>query len=166
MPGTDPPTINSGSFHVMLSYLPTSPGAPGIGGDYTAPIDMRSAFFTTTSGWTAMTNVDLIVRAFITGQPQSVGDENTLPREFALRQNYPNPFNPVTKIGFELPTRSFVSLKVFDVLGREVANLVNEEKEPGKYTTAWDGRNAASGMYFYRLEADNFVSVKKLLLLK
>jgi hypothetical protein len=166
IPGTDPPTITSGSFHVLLSYLPTSPGAPGIGGDYTPPLDLRSAYFTTTSGWTAMTNVDLIVRAFITGQPNAVGDEKGIPKNFALMQNYPNPFNPATRISYELPTRSMVSLKVFDVLGREVAILANEEKEPGSYSAVWNARNSASGVYFYRLQAGSFTDVKKLVLLR
>jgi hypothetical protein len=166
IPGTDPPTISSGSFHVVLSYLPTSPGAPGIGGDYTQPIDLRSAFYTATNGWTPMTNVDLIVRAFITGQPNAVGNGKDLPTEFALHQNYPNPFNPATKIRYELPERGQVSLKVFDVLGREVVTLVNEEKDPGSHSAVWNARDAASGVYFYRLQAGSFTDVKKLLLLR
>jgi hypothetical protein len=167
IPGTEPPTITSGDFHVVLAYLPTSPTAPGIYADVTQPLLGRSMFFTNTLNWTLMPGgVDLMVRAFITGQPSAVGDEKGLPKEFALSQNYPNPFNPATNVSYQLAARSQVSLKVFDVLGREVATLVNEEKEPGTYSAVWDARNAASGVYFYRLDAGNFTSVRKLLLLK
>jgi hypothetical protein len=165
-PGAEPPVITSGSFHVVLSYLPTSPDAPGIGGDYAQPIDGRSAYFTTTSGWTAITNVDLMVRAFMTGQPTSVGNEKSLPKEFALLQNFPNPFNPATKIGYQLPARSQVSLKVFDVLGREVATLVNEEKQAGAYSALWNAHGMASGVYFYKLQAGTYTETKKLMLLR
>lgn len=91
-----------------------------------------------------------------------------LPVEFALLQNYPNPFNPVTEISFAVPlgARTQVLLQVFDVLGREVATLVNEVKEPGRYSVQWDGGNAASGMYYYRLDAGTFTATKKMLLLK
>lgn len=166
LPGTDPPTIASGSFWVLLKYLPTRPGAPGIGGDYDQPIDGQSYYYTYSSGWTNLTNVDLMVRAFITGQTASVSDEPQLPKVFALSQNYPNPFNPSTKISFEVPTQSRVSIKVFDVLGREVATLVNEEKQPGRYSSTWDANGAASGVYFYRMTAGSFSDVKKLLLLR
>lgn len=90
----------------------------------------------------------------------------TTPREFALEQNYPNPFNPSTQIRYQLPSQSFVSLKIFDILGREVATLVNEEKEPGTYSAVWNAKDAASGMYFYRLTAGAFTEVKKLMVLK
>ena len=91
---------------------------------------------------------------------------NILPHEFALSQNYPNPFNPETIINYQLPTNSKVSLKVYDILGTEVAVLVNEEKPAGKYHVKFKGSNLASGVYFYRLHADNFVQTKKLVLIK
>ena len=97
-----------------------------------------------------------------------VGDEpSDIPKEFSLAQNYPNPFNPSTKIFYQLPKESRVSLIVYDVLGREVATLVDRMQEPGSYTVTFstqDGR--ASGVYFYRIHAGNFVSVKKMMLLK
>jgi hypothetical protein len=83
-----------------------------------------------------------------------------------LEQNYPNPFNPSTSISFTLPSKSFVSLKVFDLLGREVATLVNEQKPAGTYTQKWNAANVSSGIYFYRLQADKFTETKKLVLLK
>jgi hypothetical protein len=97
-----------------------------------------------------------------------VGDEpSDIPKEFSLAQNYPNPFNPSTKIFYELPKASRVSLIVYDVLGREVATLVDKMQQPGSYTVTFstqDGR--ASGVYFYRIHAGDFVSVKKMMLLK
>ena len=89
-----------------------------------------------------------------------------IPSAYTLAQNYPNPFNPNSIIRYELPMQSHVSLKVFDMLGREVATLVNDVKQPGEYAVTFDGSDLVSGVYFYRLDAGNFTSVKKLLLLK
>ncbi|HCV41879.1 MAG TPA: hypothetical protein DGH68_00220, partial [Bacteroidetes bacterium] len=84
----------------------------------------------------------------------------------SLFQNYPNPFNPTTAISYQLTAQSFATLKVNDVLGREVATLINEVKPPGTYTVQWDASGVTSGVYFYRLEAGGFVSTKKLLIVK
>ncbi|MCL4547355.1 MAG: T9SS type A sorting domain-containing protein [Bacteroidetes bacterium] len=88
------------------------------------------------------------------------------PANFALLQNFPNPFNPSTIIRFELPKESNVTLKVFNILGEEVATLVNKVMTPGRQEVTFDGSKLASGMYIYRIQAGNFVEVKKLLLLK
>ncbi|MBT8380647.1 MAG: T9SS type A sorting domain-containing protein [Ignavibacteria bacterium] len=88
------------------------------------------------------------------------------PIDFALSQNYPNPFNPVTIINYQLPAKIFVSLKIYDVLGNEIAALVNEEKPPGKYEVEFDATNLTSGTYFYKLQAGNFVETKKMILLR
>jgi len=87
---------------------------------------------------------------------------------FKLEQNYPNPFNPVTTVSFVIGHSSFVNFGVYDVLGREVATLVNEVKQPGRYTVKWDASSAGlpSGVYFYRLTAGTFVETKKLILMK
>jgi predicted acyl esterase len=90
----------------------------------------------------------------------------TIPEDYVLLQNYPNPFNPSTTIEFSLPRASNVTLKVFNVLGEVVATLVNEELNVGTYTTQWNATSATSGVYFYRLQARDFVETKKLLLLK
>ena len=95
------------------------------------------------------------------------------PTEFGLRQNYPNPFNPTTTITFQIPNDGHVSLKVFDMVGREVATLVSETRTVGVYNEVFDasslpaGRQGlASGMYFYKLESGNFVQTKKMLVLR
>ena len=89
-----------------------------------------------------------------------------VPTEFAIHQNYPNPFNPTTQINYSLPKSSFVSLKVYDVLGREVATLVNQTQNNGSYNISFNANNLASGVYFYKLEAGDFISIKKMLLVK
>jgi len=89
-----------------------------------------------------------------------------LPETYFLFQNYPNPFNPSTTISFSIPTSEFVTLKVFNLLGREVTTLVNEEKPNGIYNVQFDGSSLASGVYYYQLKSGEFVSTKKLLLLK
>ncbi|MEK9137640.1 MAG: T9SS type A sorting domain-containing protein, partial [Bacteroidota bacterium] len=100
----------------------------------------------------------------------SVDAESDVPALFALYQNYPNPFNPTTTIHYSLPpgvgTLHATSLRVYDVLGREVATLVNEAKQPGTYTVQWDASNIPSGVYFYRLKAGEFKSTRKLLILR
>ncbi|MGC8654791.1 MAG: T9SS type A sorting domain-containing protein, partial [Candidatus Kryptoniota bacterium] len=89
-----------------------------------------------------------------------------LPQDFQLEQNYPNPFNPATNISFSIPSKSFVSLKVFDALGREVATLLSEELPPGMYSQQWNAQGFPSGVYFYRLQAGSFTDTKKLILIK
>jgi len=90
----------------------------------------------------------------------------TLPEQFSLEQNYPNPFNPSTTINFSIPASGFVTLKVFNVLGSEVATLVNEQKEPGSYQVSFNANNYSAGIYFYNLKAGNFIETRKMILLK
>jgi GH18 family chitinase len=94
-----------------------------------------------------------------------VGDSQ-LPKAYALSQNYPNPFNPSTTIKYDLPKDSRVSLKLFNIIGQEVLTLVNEEQKAGYKSVQWNANNFASGVYFYRIQAGDFVASKKLLLLK
>ncbi|MFH0736555.1 MAG: LamG-like jellyroll fold domain-containing protein, partial [bacterium] len=89
-----------------------------------------------------------------------------LPKQFALWQNYPNPFNPSTTITFELPFKNNVTLTIYDIIGRKVKTLVNEEKMAGKYSIVFNAENLSSGVYFYELKAGNYRNVKKLSLLK
>jgi hypothetical protein len=89
-----------------------------------------------------------------------------IPQSYELRQNYPNPFNPITTISYRIPELSFVTLKVYDVLGNEVATLVNEEKPVGSYELTWGSASLPSGIYFYQLRACNYSETKKMILLK
>jgi hypothetical protein len=89
-----------------------------------------------------------------------------LPARFALFQNYPNPFNPSTKIRYELPTQVRVTLTIYNVLGQQVTELVNEEQAPGRYEVHLNAQSFASGLYMYRLQAGDFVQTRKLLLIK
>ena len=80
-------------------------------------------------------------------------------------QNYPNPFNPATTIKYSIPELSFVTLKIYDVLGNEIVNLVNEEKSTGNYEIELNGNELPSGIYFYKIQAGSFVETKKMVLL-
>jgi hypothetical protein len=92
--------------------------------------------------------------------------EPVFPVEFSLSQNYPNPFNPTTTINYQIPELSLVTLKVFDVLGNEIATLVNEEKTIGNYEVEFVGTGLPSGIYIYRIIAGSFVETKKMVLMK
>jgi hypothetical protein len=89
-----------------------------------------------------------------------------IPKAYALHQNHPNPFNPSTAIEFALPKASFVTLKIYDLLGKEVATLVSEKLPAGKHQRVWEAKGLASGVYLYRLEARAFVQTRKLILLR
>jgi len=91
---------------------------------------------------------------------------NSIPEQFHLFQNFPNPFNPNTKIKYSIPERSFISLKVYDVLGNKIATLVDEEKPSGFYVVEFNSESLPSGIYFYQLKTENFVESKKMILLK
>lgn len=89
-----------------------------------------------------------------------------IPDEFRLFQNYPNPFNPITKIKFDIPKSSYTELAVYDVLGREITVLINEHLKPGTYEVEWDATNFSSGVYFYRITAEEFNKTRKMVLIK
>ncbi len=90
----------------------------------------------------------------------------SVPEEFSLEQNYPNPFNPATRITYQVKNRSFVSLKVYDALGNEAAALVNEKKDPGRYTVKFDASGLASGVYIYQIRVSGIIASKKMVVLK
>ena len=93
-------------------------------------------------------------------------EDANIPSAFSLGQNYPNPFNPRTKIKYSVPQMSFITINVYDILGKIVATLINEEKPIGNYEIEFDAINFSSGVYFYRIQAGNFINTKKLLLIK
>lgn len=96
----------------------------------------------------------------------AINEGNIETMNYSLSQNHPNPFNPTTNIEYQIPDREFITLKIFDVLGREVLTLVNEQKEAGMHTVKFDASNMTSGIYFYQIRANNFVTTKKMLLLR
>jgi len=97
---------------------------------------------------------------------KAVIEINKVPTRFLLSQNYPNPFNPTTTISYKIPQTEFVSLKIYDILGREAATLVNEEKPAGSYEVQFNANGLTSGIYFYQLRAGEYSETKKMLLLK
>ncbi len=129
-------------------------------------ITATSTFYFTLDTWNPYTQV--IMKASIAGVPQTgvTPEETTAPAKFDLRQNYPNPFNPTTTISYQLPGSAFVTLKVYDVLGREVGRLVSEQQDAGNHSVTLNAEKLPSGTYFYRIEAGTFLKTKKLLLLK
>lgn len=92
--------------------------------------------------------------------------ENGIPNKYSLNQNYPNPFNPLTTISFGIPVRGLVTLKVYDILGKEIADLLNDEKQAGTYKINFEASNLPSGIYFYKIEVNGFNEVRKMILLK
>lgn len=101
-----------------------------------------------------------------TGTPTDVDNENSNPGNFALEQNFPNPFNPETNIKYSINSNQFVSLKVYDVLGNEIADLINEEKPAGVYEVKFNGNGLSSGIYFYKLQTGGLTETKKMILMK
>lgn len=98
--------------------------------------------------------------------PIGILDETTMIKDYALYQNYPNPFNPSTNITYAIPLGSYVTLKVFNILGKEIATLVNEYQNAGSYKVQFDGKYLSGGIYFYQITAGNFTQTRKLSLLK
>ncbi|MCX6640851.1 MAG: S8 family serine peptidase [bacterium] len=109
-----------------------------------------------------------ISESYVTGDlfDEYIVTTNTIPNEYALGQNYPNPFNPLTSISFNLPQAGLVKLTVFDVMGRQVATLVNGMREAGAHSVTFDATNLASGVYLYKLEAGDYSAVQKMVLMK
>jgi hypothetical protein len=118
----------------------------------------------TQSNGILLDDIEVVGGTPITNVEQS--EVPNIPKEFSLRQNYPNPFNPSTVIEYQLPAKNMVSLKVFDILGREVITLVDKHQEAGIYQITFNGANLPSGIYLYRLQSGTFTETKKLVLLK
>jgi len=102
----------------------------------------------------------------ICSQVTSIQTENSIPYKYEIYQNYPNPFNPSTVIIFQIPKAGHVLLKIYDVMGREVQTIINENLNPGKYETTFDGHSLPSGVYFYKITTKNFSETKKMLMIK
>ena len=109
--------------------------------------------------------IDGVYRALLT-DVTPVEKIESITTTYSLSQNYPNPFNPVTSIQYTISSRQFVTIKVYDILGKEVATLANEEKTAGSYEVQFDGSGLRSGIYFYQLKAGNYSATKKMILLR
>ena len=99
----------------------------------------------------------------VVGNEENTGNQ---PNTFSLDQNYPNPFNPTTKIKYSIPSASRTTLKVYDILGMEVATLVNSEKPAGTYEVTFNAALLSSGVYFYKLQSGGFLQTRKMIILK
>lgn len=93
-------------------------------------------------------------------------NQNTVPEQYSLSQNYPNPFNPETRINYSIPKAGFVSIKIFDMLGRQVAGLVNDYKKAGNYITEFNASGLSSGVYYYKMVSGDFSDIKKMIVVK
>ena len=162
------------STTIMLSPVP-----PDTGKSFTETFDkdtnsytpLENLEFDTKYQWTVkQTNADGTTESgpftFTTGLAVSVESKELIPKKFELEQNYPNPFNPTTNFEFQTANFGLVTLKLYDVLGNEVATIVNEEKPAGNYKVTFDASNLPSGVYFYKIKAGNFVKIKKMVLLR
>ena len=116
-------------------------------------------------GW-AVGSTGVIIKVTSTLLGINNNNTNGIPTEYQLAQNYPNPFNPSTKISYALPKSGLVTLKIYDIVGREVSTLVNEVKTAGSHIVEFNASNYASGTYFYRLQNNDFTETKKMLLVK
>jgi hypothetical protein len=114
------------------------------------------------TSYTALPNLRMILNT-ATGTENNI---SVIPEKYSLAQNYPNPFNPVTKINFAIPKQGFVTLKVYDILGREIRSLVNEVKPAGNYSVDFNASELSSGVYFYRIESGSFTDIKRMVLIK
>lgn len=121
-------------------------------------------------GWPGILIKGAVINGVLYGDTTTVGVNELLdqysPKDFQLYQNYPNPFNPITKIKYDIIKAQDVIVSVYDILGREIAILVNEQQRPGSYEVKWEASNFSSGIYFYRLNTTDYVDTKKLILLK
>jgi N-acetylneuraminic acid mutarotase len=159
------PTLDTWATKTSIPTPRVAPAACSVGGKIYVLGGMDNSN-------TRLTTVEEYTPALDTTNIVSVVDKNSgTQTKFILEQNYPNPFNPTTKIKYSIPSvgtslMKFVQLKIYDILGNEVATLVNEEKPAGTYEVEFNGNNLSSGVYFYQIKAGSFISTKKFLLLK
>jgi hypothetical protein len=160
--------ITRSFFKYEVSYQTTDTLYPGYG--YWVKVNQDGSLILTSSEYVGeiASRIRIVQSSELPPPPPDVmlEGERQLPNEFVLNQNYPNPFNPNTTISYQLPLQSHVTLKLFDVLGREVATLVNVVEEPGYKSLTFDASRLSSGVYYYRLQAGNYIETKKLLLLR
>ena len=149
---------------IDLSYTDVSLLTAGLGG---FPVGDLDWFPTQYASWKAQESAELAyINNVLTTGITAVEKTSEVPQQFQLQQNYPNPFNPTTKIEYQLPAAGHVTLRVYDMLGREAATLVNGYTTSGTHEIQFNATNLASGVYFYRLTNGNFIEMKKMMLVK
>ncbi|MFC1555758.1 YCF48-related protein [candidate division KSB1 bacterium] len=155
-----------GNADAGLSYSTTDGGATWTADVLSSDYDLLKLFFLdANTGWAV--GKKGVVHMYSSGGTTPIEhNQNQIPREFELKQNYPNPFNPETNIEFSIPATSFVQLDVYNVLGQRVATLVSENLPAGVHKAYWNAANMSSGIYFYRLQAENFNAMNKMMLIK
>jgi hypothetical protein len=142
------------------------PGADTVNGG-TSPLDNENGINTNHSFTLKQVTPAQIILNLKFGVLTSIERyDNPIPVSYKLEQNYPNPFNPSTILRFSVPQKSMVSLKIYDITGREVRTLVNEELAAGTFNVSFDASKLTSGVYFYTLRSNDFVSTKKMMLIK
>jgi hypothetical protein len=165
---SDPPgMVLSSFFKYKAGYAATDTIKPGRG--YWVKADQAGTLtLGSTESYSPQSRIRIVPMNELPPPPPGIVASNVVevPTESKLEQNYPNPFNPTTNISFAIPKATMVSLKVFDVLGREVQTLVNQHMEPGNYSVPVDGSTLTTGIYFYRLKTEQYSNVKKFLLVK
>jgi hypothetical protein len=171
IPESTQPLITAGHFFVVLEWLSTTPTTPGVASD-TMNVDGRSMWYDKSQGWTAWPYADWMIRAVYNSSVGIVDAEDGVhPANFELAQNYPNPFNPQTTISYALPEMAYVTLTVYNTLGRRVRNFDLGIQGAGDHQILWDGsddqgRRVTSGIYFYRLSTGGQSQTRKMLLMK
>jgi hypothetical protein len=179
MSGAGIDVISGQDYHLVLSLSNAADTLRFRGDTATTTTNNRSsiyaggAWYNLADPSSGHTKRNLRLRAVVTTTTgvSGIAGDAPLVAAYELRQNYPNPFNPSTTIGYSLPVRSEVTLRIFDIMGREVATIVRDAQPAGRYQTVWDGRTGAgipvaSGVYFCRLEAGSFVKTLRMMLLK
>lgn len=156
-------SITLGSTSGWLSYHAKINGNSSVSLGVASSLNNNTVILPPKNGWLVYSPVSLSKKVSESGIKNS---SYSLPNSFELGNNYPNPFNPTTTIKYQLPKDGFVSLKVYDMLSREVANLVNENKKAGYYEINFDAHKLASGVYIYTLRVNDFVQSKKMILMK
>jgi hypothetical protein len=154
-------------FGYQGSYSITDSIRPGKG--YWVKVNQDGKLVLSSSSQAAPSSAIRIVPTEELPPPSPEGSDvkqGTMPTSYALAQNYPNPFNPTTTINYALPEQAFVRLTVYNVLGQEIATLVNETQDAGSRSVEFNANNLPSGLYFYKISAGNFSDMKKMILLK
>ena len=168
--------IDSGTSpsYIDTTIFALGSGWPGMGNTIEYPVRYKIQAIDIYQDSSVRSDFDMAIGLAITDgctdcheeEEDNINSQIDIPKEYMLYSNYPNPFNPTTNIKFDLPKDVLVSIKIFDILGREVRTLVNDYKTAGSYTISFNGADLSSGIYYYKIKAGDFEQVRKMMLLK